>query len=184
MEVQNIEPAAVNAAANFDPKISEPAVISDAKVAGSTLEAPDKNMGGAITLSTDGGDAAPEDEGVEEIIERPYTLRKLKDKDLFPMLQILKKIGIREFKDAFIQVTSGEKTIKDVGILAALDMVDILISNIGNVENEIYALWSDISGISIDDMKEMEFGTLPLMISDTFSNMKDAAFFKVLSKLL
>ena len=120
----------------------------------------------------------------EEIIERPYNLRKLKDKDLFPMLQILKKIGIREFKDAFIQVASGEKSVKDIGILAAFDIIDILIGNIEKAEDEIYALWSDISGISIDDMKELEFGTLPLMIVDTFSNMKDASFFRVLSKLL
>lgn len=121
---------------------------------------------------------------VEEIIERPYTLRALKDKDLFPLLQIFKKIGIKDFKDSFIQVASGEKTLKDVGILVALDMADVLISNIPKAETEIYALWGDISGIAPDEIKEMEFGTLPLMIVDTFKGMKNTAFFKVLSKLL
>lgn len=120
----------------------------------------------------------------EEIIERPYTLRELKDKDLFPMLKILKKVGIREFKDAFVQVATGEKSIKDIGILAAFDIVDILIGNLEKAEDEIYALWADISGMDIGDMKELEFGTLPLMIIDTFSSVKGTSFFRVLSRLL
>ena len=123
-------------------------------------------------------------EAVEEVIERPYTLRKFKDGDLFKLLQILKKIGIKDCKEAFIQVASGEKTIEQIGILASFDLADILIGNLAKVENEVYDLYSDMSGIPVDDMKEMEFGTLPLMIYDSFSEVKNTAFFKVLSKLL
>ncbi len=120
----------------------------------------------------------------EEMIERSYELRDLKDKDLFPMLKILKKIGIKDFKSAFIQVASGEKSVKDIGILTAFDMADILIGNLTAAEDEIYSLWSDISGIPVDEMKEMEFGTLPLMITDTFNKARNTSFFKVLFKLL
>lgn len=120
----------------------------------------------------------------EKIIERPYELRDLKDRDLFPMLNILKKIGIKDFKSAFIQVAGGEKKIKDVGVLVAVDMADILIGNLPKVEEEVYSLWSDISGIPVEEIKEMEFGTLPLMITDTFSKVRNTSFFKVLSKLL
>lgn len=120
----------------------------------------------------------------EEEYVKPYTLRKLKDADLFPFLQILKKIGIRDFKPAFIQVASGKKTLKDIGILATFDMVDILVGNLTKAEDEIYALWSDISGIPVEEMKEMEFGTLPMMIYDSITGVKDTGFFKVLSKLL
>jgi hypothetical protein len=127
---------------------------------------------------------AKNEESVEEVIERPYTLRKFKDGDLFRLLQILKKIGIKDCKEAFIQVASGEKTIKQIGILASFDLADILIGNLAKVENEVYDLYSDMSGIPVDDMKEMEFGTLPLMIYDSFSEVKNTAFFKVLSKLL
>lgn len=171
MEMQNIIPETIKATENLESEVSELDVVSnDVAEDSANLE--------------ESSNEVEEDSNKEEIIERPYTLRKLKDKDLFPMLQILKKIGIREFKDAFIQVTSGEKSIKDIGILTAFDIIDILIGNIGKAENEIYALWSDLSGMGIDDMKELEFGTLPLMIADTFSNMKDASFFRVLSKLL
>lgn len=120
----------------------------------------------------------------KESTERTYELRNLKDKDLFPMLNILKKIGIKDFKAAFIQVASGEKKVKDIGILAAFDMADILIGNLGKAEDEIYSLWSDISGLPVDEIKEMEFGTLPLMITDTFSKARNTSFFRVLSKLL
>ncbi len=129
---------------------------------------------------------APEavQETIEEIIERPYTLRKFKDSDLFLLLQILKKIGIKDCKEAFIQVASGEKSVKDLGILTTFDLADILIGNIGKAEDEIYNLYSDMSGIPVEEIKDMEFGTLPLMIYDSFSEVKNTAFFKVLSKLL
>ena len=120
---------------------------------------------------------------VEELLEKPYTLRDLKDKDLFPLLQILKKIGIKDYKEAFFQVASGG-TLDDVGMNVAFDMAEVLIGNLQKAEAEIYALWADISGIPADEIKEMEFGTLPMMIVDTFKGAKNTTFFKVLSKLL
>ena len=135
-------------------------------------------------------DALAECQEREEIIERPYKLRVLKDKDLFPMLKILKRSGVKDFKDAFIQSRSdkqavdGKEVVKNIGILTALDMADILLGNLERAEKEIYTLWSDISGIPADEMKEMEFGTLPLMILDTFSNVRNSSFFRVLSKFL
>ena len=121
---------------------------------------------------------------VEETVERPYTLRKFNDGDLFPILKIFKKIGIKDCKEAFVQVASGEKTVKDIGILAAFDLADILIGNLTKVEEEVYSLYSDMSGLSVNEIKEMEFGTLPLMIMDSFNEVKNTSFFKVLSKLL
>lgn len=125
-----------------------------------------------------------ENQEVEEIIERLYTLRKLKDRDLFSLLKILKKIGIKDCKEAFIQVASGEKTLKQIGIMASFDIADILIGNLAKVEEETYEMWSDISGIPVEEMKDMEFGTLPLMIMDTFSEVRNTSFFRVLSKFL
>lgn len=119
----------------------------------------------------------------EEVIERSYTLRKLKDSDLFPLLQLLRKIGLQNFKQSFIQETEG-KTVKAVGITVVLDMADIIIANLGTASDDIYEMWSGLSGIPVNEMKEMEFGTLPLMIYDTFNEVKNTSFFKVLSKFL
>ena len=124
------------------------------------------------------------EETVEEVVERPYTLRKFNDGDLFPILKILKKIGIKDCKEAFVQVASGEKTVKEIGIIASFDLADILIGNLTKVEEEVYSLYSDLSGLSADEIKTMEFGTLPLMIMDSFNEVKNTSFFKVLSKLL
>ena len=118
------------------------------------------------------------------MVERPYTLRKFSDGDLFPILKIFKKIGIKDCKEAFVQVASGEKTVKDIGILAAFDLADILIGNLTKVEDEVYSLYSDMSGIPADEIRAMEFGTLPLMIMDSFNEVRNTSFFKVLSKLL
>lgn len=127
----------------------------------------------------------PDSEAAREpVIERPYTLRRLKDGDLFPLLKILKKIGIRDCKEAFIQVASGEKSVKQIGIMASFDIADILIGNLAKAEDEIYELWSDLSGIPAEKMKGMEFGTLPLMIMDTFSEARNTGFFRVLSRFL
>lgn len=120
----------------------------------------------------------------EEVEVRPYTLRKFKDGDLFTLLNILKKIGIKDCKEAFIQVATGGKTVKQVGILTAFDMSDIFIGNLPKAEAEIYALYADMAGITVEQIKEMEFGTLPLMIYDSFHGVKNTSFFKVLSRLL
>lgn len=124
------------------------------------------------------------EETTEEVIERPYTLRKLKDGDLFPLLQLFRKIGLKDFKESFVQISYG-KSVKEIGALVMLDIADVMIANIsGPAGDDIYAFWSDISGIPVDEIKEMEFGTLPLMIYDSFNEVKNTAFFKVLSKLL
>ena len=124
------------------------------------------------------------EEAVEEVVERPYTLRRLKDSDLMPLLQLLRKLGLKDFKDAFTSA-KGEKDVEALGKLVVLDIADIIIDKISTSAcDDIYAFWSGLSGIPVEEIKEMEFGTLPLMIYDTFSEVKDTSFFKVLFKLL
>lgn len=123
-------------------------------------------------------------------VERPYELRLLKDSDLFLLLKILKRIGIKDFKDAFIQsqsdkeAVSGKEVVRNIGILTTFDIVDMLLGNLDKIEEELYILCSDLSGISIDEIREMEFGTMPLMLLDMFTNVRNSSFFKVLSKFL
>lgn len=142
---------------------------------------PEENEPGISDVKKSFQEILVEERGHGEI---PYQLRPLKDKDLFPMMNILKKIGIKDLKNAFVQEISDGKSIKDIGIVTALDLADILLGNLQNIEDEVYALWSDISGIPVDDIKEMEFGTLPLMIADTFVQAGNSSFFRVLSRLL
>lgn len=145
-------------------------------------------------------------EVVEEVVERPYTLRKLMDADLFPLLQLLRKLGFKDIKESVTASvaearennkfdpndykTEEEKKIAlaklkdDVGIDIALSMADMLISKLDTHSNDIYEFFSNLAGVPADEIKKMEFGTLPLMIYDSFSEVKNTAFFKVLIKLL
>lgn len=120
----------------------------------------------------------------EEIVERPYTLRKLKDGDLIPLLGLLRKLGLKEFKDTITAAANGG-TIQEIGVGALLNIGDVVIANLeGSAGEAIYTFYSSLSGIPVEEMKEMEFGTLPMMIYDSFSEVKNASFFKVLAKLL
>lgn len=119
-----------------------------------------------------------------EVIERPYTLRKLKDSDLIPLLGLLRKLGLKDFKDVLVKVANGGN-IKEIGVMALLGIADTVIEHLETDAGEtIYQFYSGLSGIPVEDIKEMEFGTLPLMIYDSFAEVKNSSFFRVLAKLL
>lgn len=121
---------------------------------------------------------------IEEVIERPYTLRKLKDGDLIPLLGLFRKLGLKDFKETIVKAANGG-SVAEIGVEVLLNIGDVVIANLETDAGEaIYEFYSSMSGIPVADMKEMEFGTLPLMIYDSFSEVKNTSFFKVLAKLL
>jgi hypothetical protein len=119
----------------------------------------------------------------EETVERPYTLRRLKDKDLFPILGVISEVFPDDLAKTFVQLTTKEKTVREVGATAVLKIVLAVLKNMDRVKDDVYALLSDVSGIPAAEIAEMEFGTTPMMIWDIVSNEKNCGFFKVLSKL-
>lgn len=120
----------------------------------------------------------------EEIIERPYELRKLKDGDLIPLLGLFRKLGLKDFKDTIVKAANGGN-VQEIGIEALLNIGDVVIANLEtDAGDAIYDFYSSMSGIPVDEIKDMEFGTLPMMIYDSFSEVKNASFFRVLAKLL
>lgn len=133
---------------------------------------------------TEAVEEVPAVEATEEVIERPYTLRKLKDGDLIPLLGLLRKLGLKDFKDTIISAANGG-SVAEIGVEALLNIGDVIIANLETDAGEaVYEFYSSMSGIPTENMKEMEFGTLPLMIYDSFSEVKNSSFFKVLAKLL
>ena len=119
-----------------------------------------------------------------EAVERPYTLRKLKDGDLIPLLGLFRKLGLKQFKSVIAMAVNGGD-VKQIGISAFLEIGDVVISNLEGAAGEaIYEFYSGLSGLSVEEIKVMEFGTLPMMIYDSFAEVKNTGFFKVLAKLL
>lgn len=110
-------------------------------------------------------------------------LRRLKDSDLFPVLDILGKIMPDELANTFVQVATKEKKVEEVGMMVMMRLVKEVCRNIGCVHDELYAFLSEVSGIPAEDIENMPFGTTPLMLVRIVQNEKNADFFKVLSEL-
>jgi hypothetical protein len=119
----------------------------------------------------------------EEVMEKPYTLRRLVDRDLFPILGIISEVFPDDLAKVFVQLSTKEKSVQEVGAMAVMKMVLAVLKNMDKVKDEVYALLSDVSGIPAEDIQNMEFGTTPSMIWDIVNNEKNNSFFKALSKL-
>ena len=117
-------------------------------------------------------------------ISRPYYLRQLKDKDLFTVLAIIDKIFPGDkLQEAFDQVSTKGKTMEEVGIQVSTKLGFALIRNIVTAHDEIYALLSDVSGLPVNIIDDMPFGTGPMMILDIIQDARNADFFRVVSRL-
>lgn len=118
-----------------------------------------------------------------EETNKPYTMRPLKDNDLWPVLDIVGKVFPDDLSSAFMGVVSGEKTVQEIGGVVMMKLVTAVIRNMKNVHDEVYAFLSDVSGIPAEEIENMEFGTTPRMIWDIVKNEKNNSFFGELSKL-
>lgn len=122
-------------------------------------------------------------ETAEEVVERPYTLRELNDEDLYPVIDIIATVFPEDLTPIIMKVASGEKALNEIGAVTVIQIVRAILKNIGSIKADLYAFLSSVSGIPADDIKKMPFGTTPLMIWDIANDVKNAGFFKVVSKL-
>lgn len=121
-----------------------------------------------------------EDMSVDKVVEsRPYTLRPLKDKDLFTVLGIIGKIFPDDKIKAAFEIFADEgKSKEEIGVQVAYNLGVALVRNIVTAHDEIYALLADVSGLTIQDIDDMPFGTGPMMIWDIVMNASNSDFFK------
>lgn len=127
-----------------------------------------------------------ETENIVNIAEevKPYKLRELKDKDFYPMLDIISATLPDDMGDIFAQLVTGGKTVDEIGGMVVYKLVVAVLKNVSTMPDKIYPLLSDLSGIPDDEIPEMAFGTTPSMIWDIVADAKNASFFRELSKLL
>lgn len=125
-------------------------------------------------------------EMTEEVTEeiKPYKLRSLKDKDFYPMLDIITATLPDDLADVFVQLATGEKSVDEIGGMVVYKIAVSVLKNVSAIPDKIYPLLSDMSGIPADEIPEMPFGTTPSMIWDIIADAKNASFFRALSKLL
>lgn len=125
-------------------------------------------------------------EMTEEVTEevKPYKLRSLKDKDFYPMLDIITATLPDDLADVFVQLATGEKPVDEIGGMVVYKIAVSVLKNVSAIPDKIYPLLSELSGIPADEIPEMPFGTTPSMIWDIVADAKNASFFRALSKLL
>ncbi len=127
----------------------------------------------------------------EETVERNYELRRLKDRDLFPILGIVADVFpddiAKIFKKAVEKGEGKEKAkeqiVEEIGLDAVVKIVQAVMKNMDKVQDDVYSLLSSVSGIPAEEIQDMPFGTTPMMIYDIIISEKNNGFFKVLSKL-
>lgn len=129
--------------------------------------------------------------------EKAYELRSFTAEDIFPMLKILSKIGVKNFKacfeskevkDAIAEMASdGNKNASNldkVGMIVMLDVADILFTNLANCKEEIYFLLSQLSGMTKKEIASLPAATFAEMIVDVLKKEDFRDFFTAASKLL
>jgi len=131
-----------------------------------------------------------------EQVEKPYTFRRLKTEDVFPMFRIISKIGVNEFTACFekdgiqkmiASFTSKEKgtnkTASIVGVSVILEIANVIFSNLPKCEDEIYKMLESTSNLTIEEIKGLDMVMFLEMIIDFVKKEEFGDFFKVVSKL-
>ena len=132
-----------------------------------------------------------------ELQENKITLRRLCTRDLFPMMKILSKIGISEFRQCFDsaaekidikEIEAKDNGIKEiifnrVGISVMLDIAGIIMKNIGSCERDIYNLLGSLSGMEPREIPELDLAVTAEMINDLVKKEEFRDFFTVVLKL-
>lgn len=132
-----------------------------------------------------------------ETVAKAYELRRLTAEDVFPMFQIISKIGIKEFKNCFespevmqiIQGAASGKKGKDevqtsVGMAVAFDLAGIIVSNLASCKNDIYQFLAQLSGMTTKEIAGLPMMTFFEMIIDVIKKEEFKDFFQVVAKLL
>lgn len=139
----------------------------------------------------------------EEILEiketKPYTFRKLTSCDIFPMLKIVKKIGVNKFTSIFENeavknminnrgkdnnTESNDDYLTLYGVLT-FELVSIIVNGLSECEDEVFTLLGNVTtNMTKDAIKSLEMGEFASMIVDFVKKEEFVSFIKAVSKLI
>lgn len=138
------------------------------------------------------------EEGTEIVEKKTYTFRQLKATDVFLMSKIISTIGINEFTKCFDNpevkqmiaafTDNGEDGTNNtdiasvVGISVALEIANIILGNLSKCEKEIIQLLSNVSGISVKNIENLNAVVFMEMVIDFIKKEEFKDFIKVASR--
>ena len=129
--------------------------------------------------------------------EKAYTLREMTADDVFPMVKIISGIGLKEFKVAFeaddvkaaIAAMTGGKAEGEkpdaaaIGITIAVNIADVVFSNLPKCKADIYKLLSGLSGMAVKDIAALPMPVFMNMVVDTIKKEEFKDFFGAAARL-
>ena len=136
----------------------------------------------------------------QEMTVKPYTFRTLCAEDVFPMFNIINKIGIREFKSVFSNIDDLKKMlvyanapqedkatalndILESGLSIAFDFAGIIFGNVNKCENDVFRFLASVSNLDEKGVRGLSLSIFFEMILDLIKKEEFKDFFKVVSKL-
>lgn len=133
-------------------------------------------------------------ENTEITEKKAYTLRHLTAADTFPMMKILRKVGVKEFKECFsaddvkelIREAKEKGAAVDtgrVGMTVALNAAQYLMERLPDCEKEIFAFLAGLSGMKPDEIAALPLGVFADMLVDVFKDEEFSDFFTAASRL-
>ena len=130
--------------------------------------------------------------------QKPYTLRALCAKDVFPMVKIIRKIGLKDIGKAFNpeeikaitesvseeENASVDSIAETVGVAVVLKIVDVILENLEAAEQEIFGFLGGLAGMTADEVGSLPMDVFFEMLMDTFQSKEFVGFMKVVSRFL
>ena len=119
--------------------------------------------------------------------EKRYELRELKADDLFAMLKIINKIGVKEARECFnsIEVKQAlaadgkdEAFLSAVGMQVMFEVVNLIVSRLPECKEELYTFLSSLSGMKTKEIADMSMVDFYDMIMDVVQHPNFKDFFQ------
>jgi hypothetical protein len=122
-------------------------------------------------------------------MEKAYTLREIKADDIFLMLRVIKKIGLKEAKACFesedvkkaiAAMSAGQEVtdVSSVGMAVMLEIADVLISHLPDCKDDLYKLLEALSGMSAAEIADLPMATFIDMVMDVIKKDEFKDFFQ------
>ena len=125
-----------------------------------------------------------------------YELRNPQASDLFVVSKIIKAVGIRNIADCFKSekleefkakvAESGapatEKEASEAGLIVMTDIGELIFEKLDVVEDDVFKFMSNLSGLTVEDVKSMDIVEFAEMFMAIIKNPKFADFIEVVLK--
>ena len=81
-----------------------------------------------------------------------------------------------------VTAPNDEKSIEAIGLSLALEVADIVFTNLEKCENDIFAFLASVAEMDVDDVRKLDLATFAEMVIDFFKKDEFKDFFKVVSR--